>query len=279
MKKYSKRQRMQIKEEQIKHEKRMEETMDKYDSVIKSVKSKEKYVCFHNVQINGMRISTINQETKKCDICGWKCNKDSEPVFIENGIAEKVNKSELLNFSKDNLEKYIILESRNVYGVLNNTEKSVKQKISGNYEKLEVKYTEAKDLPPLIIYDVIIPDFSMKRLTPFSELLKKMIEEKKLESTEVYKRANIDAKLFSKILNNTSYHPGKSTVLALAVAMKLSITETEDFIAEAGYAFSPNILSDIIVKYCIEAKYYDIDNINSILFEYNQKILGSKVRK
>lgn len=276
MKKYSKRQRMQIKEEQVKREKRIEEAMEKYDSVIASKKSIEKYVCFHNVCINGMIISTISQKTNICDICGCNCDVNSEPVFVVNGIAKKVNKSELLNFSKENLEKYILLESRNVYGMFDDSEKMKKSKTSEDYNKLEVKYL---DIFPPLIYDIIIPDFGAKTLIPFSELLKKMTEEKKLKNSDIYKRANIDAKLFSKILNNPLYHPGKSTVLALAAAMKLDINETEKFLAEAGYAFSPNILSDIIVKYCIEAKYYNIDDINSILFKYNQKILGSSVRE
>jgi O-acetyl-ADP-ribose deacetylase len=107
----------------------------------------------------------------------------------------------------------------------------------------------------------------------FSETLLKLIDQKGLSDREVYNKANIDRKHFSKI-RNKNYHPSKRTALALAVALQLNLDETKDLIKRAGYALSNSNLSDIIIEYCIKKK-YDIYIANMILFEYEQDLLGS----
>ena len=47
---------------------------------------------------------------------------------------------------------------------------------------------------------------------------------------EVYKRANIDRRLFNKIHNNRDYIPRKRTVLALAIALELTMEEMDDLL-------------------------------------------------
>lgn len=107
----------------------------------------------------------------------------------------------------------------------------------------------------------------------FHEALFERIETSQMTDVEVYKRANIDRKLFSKIRNNPAYHPRKSTVLALAIALKLSMEETEDFLARAEYAFSPGSKSDVIIRYFIEREQYDIQTINIALYDHGLSIL------
>ncbi len=107
----------------------------------------------------------------------------------------------------------------------------------------------------------------------FHEMLFLRIDMSGMTDVEVYKRANIDRKLFSKIRSNPAYHPRKQTVLALAIALKLSIDDTVDLLTRAEYALSPGNKGDLIVKYFIERGIYDIMTINFALDEYGQPVL------
>ena len=108
----------------------------------------------------------------------------------------------------------------------------------------------------------------------FQDKLFSYIDESGMTDVEVYKKANIDRKLFSKIRSNPMYHPRKQTVLALAIALQLNIEQTVDLLTSAEYALSPGSKGDLIVKYFIEHEIFDIMTINFALDEYGQPILG-----
>lgn len=91
---------------------------------------------------------------------------------------------------------------------------------------------------------------------------------------EVYMRANVSKQVFSKI-RRSGYHPKKNTILALAVALKLSLEETNDLLSYAGYTLSRCDKGDLIVSYYIEHKIFDVDEINIMLLEFDQTLLGS----
>lgn len=107
----------------------------------------------------------------------------------------------------------------------------------------------------------------------FHEKLFELIDSKGMTDVEVYKKAGIDRRLFSKIRSNPAYHPRKNTVLALAIALHLDINETKDLLTRAEYAFSPSNKGDLIVKYFIEHQVYDLIAINFALEEYGQIII------
>lgn len=115
----------------------------------------------------------------------------------------------------------------------------------------------------------------LKKLdAPFSTTLMRMIDDRGLKDSDVYKRANLSRQHFSKIRSNPSYRPKKQTVLALAVALELSADETRLLLERAGFALTHADERDIIVEYFIEQGNYDIYEINLALYAFDQPLLG-----
>ena len=102
----------------------------------------------------------------------------------------------------------------------------------------------------------------------FSQYLMFLIESKGMENAEVYKRAIVDKKTFSKIKNNKDYHPQKQTALCLCIGAMLNLDESKDLLARAGYALSPCDKTDIIFSYYIENEIYDMIDLDIDLEEH-----------
>lgn len=112
----------------------------------------------------------------------------------------------------------------------------------------------------------------------FSETLRNFILKSGMSQNEVYKRAGIDRKAHSKIFTREGYLPKKETVFAYAIALRLTLAETNSLLESAGYAFRPNDVTDVIVREFISYGNYDLFAINDTLDKYGQEILGSKLR-
>ena len=109
----------------------------------------------------------------------------------------------------------------------------------------------------------------------FTETLLKLIDKTGKKDSEVYKKALLSKQHFSKIRNNPNYKPTKPTAISLALALELNLEETKDLIGRAGYALTNSSKFDLIIRYFIEHGNYNVVEINCVLFEHDQSLLGA----
>lgn len=169
------------------------------------------------------------------------------------------------------IEEHILQESS--YGTLN-------QRIRQPREKLRRANNIQDSISEPSYSDVFLPkkqsleDVINRMDETFSEMLLRLIDERGLKDPDVYKKANVTKQTFSKIRNNTQYTPTKQTAVAFAIALRLNLDETKDLLLKSGFALSNSSRFDVIVSYFIESMNYDINQINAVLFNYNEKLLG-----
>lgn len=108
----------------------------------------------------------------------------------------------------------------------------------------------------------------------FSRMLLRLIDERGMTDAQVYRKANIDRRHFSKIRKNADYAPNKKTVMAFVIALELSLDEANDLLRAAGFSFSNSSKSDVIIQFFLENEIYNIFEINEVLFAYDQPLLG-----
>ncbi len=118
-----------------------------------------------------------------------------------------------------------------------------------------------------------------KRERSFSDELNELVKRSGRKPSEIYNRALINRQLYSKIVGNPNYRPKKITVLALAIALELTLEQTKAFIAKAGYALTRASVTDLVVEFFINRKMYNVMMINEVLHELDEPILGSAVRE
>jgi len=104
----------------------------------------------------------------------------------------------------------------------------------------------------------------------FQQQLFRLIDERGRDDVSVYKGACKDKKLFHKIRKNVDYQPSKHTVYAFAISLQLSLDETKDLLATAGYAMSPSNKFDVIMRYFFERKIYDMYQIDCVLYDFGE---------
>lgn len=123
------------------------------------------------------------------------------------------------------------------------------------------------------IYETdIIKEIKNTRLTDtFQELLFRFIDKSGLKDSEIYNKANIDRRLFSKIRSDKNYHPSFGTVTLLALALNLSTAEFEQLLNSAFYSLPTNTYSGITLKYCFDNKLYNFYDVNNLIYTLTDK--------
>lgn len=193
------------------------------------------------------------------------------------------------------IEKYYIPEHEDI--AMDNEKKSIFQKIFGlRAKKYEVNIDDNSDYSidenASTEFDVssmqktkitsgmsmIMPDNRKldalidQMEETFTQRLFRMIDEKGMTDSEVYTKAYVDRRHFSKIRKDINYSPNKKTVLALSIALELSVDEAKNLLESAGFTLSRSSKVDIIVTYFLQNRKYDMFEINEILYEYGQQI-------
>ena len=107
----------------------------------------------------------------------------------------------------------------------------------------------------------------------FTEYMLRVIRERGLRESDVYNGVHMDRKLFNKIRNDPDYQPSKRTALLIAIALRLNLSETQEFLGKAGYVMSHSNMTDLIVEYFIITGNYDVMEINEMLHEFNLPLL------
>ena len=141
------------------------------------------------------------------------------------------------------------------------------------------EYVHPKTIREQIAGDVLISDemdeFVEKNLQPtFRERLFDFIDRKGCSDADIYHKAGLDRRLFSKIKSIPDYRPGKNTVLALALALELDEKSTSELLVTCGYSLSASSTFDLIIQYCIRRKVYSIDDVNLALHHFSLEPLA-----
>lgn len=213
-----------------------------------------------------------------------KCDSIAFPL-ISSGIYG-YPKAEALAVATSAITDYLSEHDLDVYlAVFDKSSFVVSEQLMGEVESYideyyvdthHIKRSRADDISLLAAPAGSSIDDVMEGLDePFADALLRLIDRKGKTDVEVYKKANIDRKLFSKIRSIKGYTPKKQTILALAISLELSLEETDDLLKRAGYALSHAVKFDVIIEYFIINRKYDIFEINEILFKYDQPLLGS----
>lgn len=204
-------------------------------------------------------------------------------------LALQIAVREISSFLMENeMQVYLVVFEKQSFELSEKLFKSVSSYIDANYvsDKMNLEYGTSKlrrfDYEEMLLressYEITskMPnlDGMLNNLDKgFSETLLYLIDRTGKKDSEIYKKANVDRKLFSKIRNNADYRPSKATAIAFAIALELSMDETDDLLARAGIALSQSSKFDVIVRYFIENKKYDIFELNSVLFEFDQPLI------
>lgn len=224
-------------------------------------------------------------------ICGFLLTHEMQVYLVVFGREAFFRGRQLFR----NVREYV--DDRYVEEALREDIRSGRRRLQGGYgntvgaapapRRKEARLKEAafdlqKDAAPTAAYPDACagPDVDWEALflqtdEGFSGTLLRLIDRRGMKDADCYKRANVDRRLFSKIRSDPDYRPSKPTACAFAAALELSLPEAEELLGRAGYRLSRSSRFDLVMEYCFSHRFYDVMQINEVLFEYDLPLLGS----
>ena len=161
------------------------------------------------------------------------------------------------------------------YGAAPENRRSIRRRDRDTDDRMVLEECSPCYCMPMASKALSLEDMLKQADAGFTETLLKRIDENGKKDSEIYKKALLSKQHFSKIRNNPNYKPTKPTAIALALALELNLEETKDLIGRAGYALTNSSKFDLIIRYFIEHGKYNLVEINCMLFEHDQSLLGS----
>ena len=172
-------------------------------------------------------------------------------------------------------EHYVDAYEQETYSEFRNTRRQGQFPERRALESLE-EYEEVFCAPSVCdAASVSLDEFVKQKDAGFTETLLELIRKSGQKNSTIYKKANISKQHFSKIINDPNAKPSKATAIALALALELDLEETRDLIGRAGYALTNSSTFDLIIRYFIEHKQFNVIEINIALYEFDQSLLGA----
>ena len=110
----------------------------------------------------------------------------------------------------------------------------------------------------------------------FRDMLLRLIDGAGISDPDCYNAARISRQHFSRIKSDPEYRPKKTTAVALGMALKLDRPAMDELLLKAGYALSRSSIFDLIIAFCIEQKIYSVDDVNEMLYDHDQELLGAR---
>ena len=215
----------------------------------KLLKGAQEYVAFQYRPSARSKQDTIPQFSREADIRYSPPQSQTKPVEYKNAETHSTP-----------IPQFSLKEPPKVRNDLDNySEKSV----SAFMKKLSASPA---------IAEIEQLDNSIDR--SFVDKMLEHISRKQLKDSAVYKAAQVDRRLFSKIVSDRTYKPAKDTCIAFALALQLSLDDATDLLSRAGYTLSHSSKRDVIIEYFIREQIYNLDDINDILYRLGQKVLG-----
>lgn len=188
-------------------------------------------------------------------------------LIIAYFIKNKIENAPLLN----EILRYFNLRDlsghKNLSAEVENLISPINDYINENY--VEVKFSIVGE-----IHELQIAELLEKQEKTFGNYLREFIKQKNFSEIEVYKKSHLDRRVFYKLRNDKNYNPSKKTILAIAFGMNLNFEEALKLLQVGGYALSEYSKFDLIIKYFLENKIYDLFLINEVLDYYEFKPLG-----